>query len=161
MVMLPTVQFSVGYPASGFPAGTLARSGSLAFAAADLAHALFVTGRAPGNRASFGAASLWELFHRVSLIPAYVRLRSGGRLTRSRLAVELDRSEKVALSYALGQAMTGVFCERLLSVSHMMHVERYASRHNVVFGPTRQRPDLFGMGPPGGWLQRLRGDRTR
>jgi hypothetical protein len=149
--MLPTLQFSVRYRAAGFPAGALARSGSLTFTPDDLAHALFVTGRAPGHRASFGAASFWELLHRTSLIPAYVRLRTGGRLVRSRLAVELDRSEKVALSYALGQAMTGLFCERLLSVGHLMHVERYANRYNVVFGPTRRRPDLFGLGPSG-WL---------
>lgn len=65
--------------------------------------------------------------------------------------MELDRSEKVALSYALGQAMTGIFCRRVLSVTHLMHVDRYGQRFGVSFGATGKRPDLIGR-RSSGWI---------
>lgn len=161
MVTVPALQFRARFRAVSFPPGTPTSPGTLTFTPDDLAHALFVTGRAPGHRAAYGSASFWELLHRTSLVPAYVRMASGGRLSRSRLALELDRSEKVALSYALGQAMTGVFCERLLSVTHLMHVERYAKRYGVQFGPTRKRPDLFGPSPSGWVVAEAKGRSNR
>lgn len=145
------MRFSAKYRARRFPTGVVAPRGSLSFTADDLVHALFVTGRAPGDRTRFGQASFWEFLHRVALVPAYLRPNSGGRLVRSQLALELDRSEKVLLSYALGQAITGLFCEKLLSVTHLMHVDRYAGRYRVRFGATRVRPDLFGPSPDG-WV---------
>ena len=143
--------FEVRYAAYDFPEGLVKRFGSLAFTTDDLAHALFVTGRAPGNQFSYGAASVWEFMHRTSLIPAYIRRDRAGRLVRSRLARELDRSEKVALSYALGQALSGIFCRHLLSLRFLMHIDRYGDRYSMQFGVTRQRADLFGQGPSG-WV---------
>jgi hypothetical protein len=143
-------RFTSHYRARRFPS-TMREFGFLSFTSSDLAHALFATGRAPGDRASYGQASVWEWIHRCSLIPAYLRITQGGRLVRSRLALDLDRSEKVALSYALGQAVTEIFCEQLLGVSHLMHVDRYAQRFGMTFGATRQRPDLFGRSPAG-WV---------
>ena len=119
--------FDVRYRAEAFP-NFVARNGVLHFDAADLAHALFVTGRAPGDQARHGDMSVWEWIHRTSLVPAYVRRGSTGRLMKSALADSLDRSEKVALSYALGQAMTGIFAQQNLGVTHLMHVDRYAER---------------------------------
>ena len=124
VVTVPAVQFRARYRAVKFPAGTPTSPGTLTFTPDDLAHALFVTGRAPGDRAAYGSASFWELLHRTSLIPAYVRGSSGGRRVRSRLALELDRSEMVALSHALGQAMTGIHCEKLFSVTHQRAIRR-------------------------------------
>src|SRR5665213_2537158 len=97
------------YRARSFPVRTVRGWGDISFTTDDLAHALFVTGRAPGDQARFGTASVWEFIHRASIIPAYVRRAPSGALTRSRLALDLDRSEKVALSYSLGQAMTAIF----------------------------------------------------
>lgn len=145
MVTIPPPDFEVSYRAVGFPAGTVPRNGTLRFSPDDLAHALFVTGRAPGDQKLYGAASVWEWLHRVSLIPAYVRRNYSGELVRSRLALDLDRSELAGFSYALGQAMTGVFCRSELSVTHLMHIDRYASQHGVVYGQTRKRADLFGL----------------
>jgi hypothetical protein len=122
------------------------------FFANELAHALFTTGRSPGNQLSHGNASLWEFMHRVSLVPAYIRRDSRQRLVRSQLALDLDRSEKVGVSYALGQALTGIFCRKLLSIPFLMHIDRYASRHGLVFGATRKRADLFGYGVTPGWV---------
>jgi hypothetical protein len=110
-----------------------------------------VTGRAPGYHAGHGAVAVWEFIHRVSLIPAYIRRSKNGRLARSTLALDLDRSEKVALSYALGQAVTGIFCRRLLGVDFLMHVDRYADRFGLRFSSGRKRADLFGRGR-GGWV---------
>ncbi|GHJ15892.1 hypothetical protein [Micromonospora sp. AKA38] len=134
-----------------FPAGVISPRAVLTFTTDDLVHALFTTGRAPGDRFSHGLASVWELIHRASLIPAYVRRTDGGGLVRSALARELDRSEKGSLSYALGQAMTGIFCRHKLDVVHLLHTDRYASRWGVTFGVTRKRPDLFGWSHQG-WV---------
>lgn len=130
----------------------IARVGNVSFTADDLAHALFATGRAPGDRWTHGAASTWEWIHRTTLIPAYIRRTPGGELTRSQLALELDRSEKVGISYAIGQALTGIFCEQLLSAAFLLHVDRYTTRFNVTFNATRKRADLFGPYGPGGWI---------
>src|SRR5690242_15958709 len=89
-----------GFPAAlGLPAMT-----TVSFDDSDLAWSLFVTGRAPGDEYLHGRQSFWEFLHRVTLVPAYVRVTARA-LTRSGLALDLDRSEKVNLSYSLGQAM--------------------------------------------------------
>lgn len=151
MVRIPPPDFEANYRAWGFPAGTVSSYGTLQFSPNDLAHALFATGRAPGDQKLYGTASVWEFLHRTSLIPAYVRRNFRGKLVRSRLALDLDRSELVGLSYALGQAVTGVFCRTELSVTPLMHVDRYANQYGVVFGQTRKRADLFGLTPQG-WV---------
>ncbi|WP_338909455.1 hypothetical protein [Streptomyces nigra] len=125
----------------------------LVFTADALAHALFTTGRAPGDTASHGWTSVFEWLHRVALMPAYLRRRPDGRIARSDLARELDRSEKVALSYAVGQAMTGIFATQLLDVRFLMHVDRYGGSYQLVVPPnTKSRPDLFGQRGTGGWI---------
>lgn len=144
--------FSVDAMLSGFPVPLgLGIWRTLTVTDGDLAHALFVTGRAPGDEAQHGLSSYWEFVHRVSLIPAYVRSTSAGRLSRSSLALDLDRSVKVNLSYALGQAFSAIFCHQVLDVGRMLHVDRYCQRYSVMFGPGNQRPDLFGCGS-GGWV---------
>jgi hypothetical protein len=150
MVRLPPPAFEVMYRAFSFPADVVAGSGKLLFTTDDLAHALIATGRAPGDRYPYGTASAYEWLHRASLVPAYVRRTYHGELTRSRLALDLDRSELVGLSYALGQAITAVFCRLELSVTHLMHVDRYANQYNLQFGG-RKRADLFGLAPRG-WV---------
>lgn len=143
--------FEVSFTSRAFP-GFVPRRGILTFSADHLAHALFVTGRAPGDRVAHGDASVYEFVHRAMLIPAYIREVSGERLMKSALAEDLDRSEKVALSYALGQAMTTVFCTQVLGARFLMHLDRYAARWRMDFGTGRSRPDLFGRIPRKGWL---------
>nr|WTA64687.1 hypothetical protein OHB51_19355 [Micromonospora sp. NBC_00855] len=144
-------RFTAPCRAIAFPAGLISPNAALEFTTDDLTHALFATGRAPGDEVRHGWASVWEFVHRASLIPAYVRRTRGGALVKSALAVELDRSEKVTLSYSLGQALTGIFCERKLGVTHLLHIDRYASRWGVVFAATKKRADLFGLSPAG-WV---------
>ncbi|MFD3836758.1 hypothetical protein ACFWWC_10925 [Streptomyces sp. NPDC058642] len=145
-------QFDVWYQAEEFPP-EVRRTDRLTFSAAALAHALFVTGRAPEDRSKHGVTSVYEWIHRASLIPAYVRRAPNGSLVRSDLARELDQSEKVSLSYILGQAMTGIFSENVMTVRFLMHVDRYAARHGLVFiGNSRRRADFFGEKLQGGWV---------
>lgn len=148
---LPAVRFAVPFTKYAFPPGVVTGANILRFSPNELAHALFVTGRAPGDTAAHGMASVWEWIHRTSLMPSYVRMGPGGRLVRSSLAVELDRSEKVALSYALGQALTGIFCRQKVGTIYLMHVDRYRQRYGTTFGLGRKRPDLIGRAPLG-WV---------
>lgn len=150
MVWLPPPAFEATYRAFDFPTGVLPPGNKLWFTTDDLAHALITTGRAPGHQALYGAASAYEWLHRASLVPAYIRRSYHGGLVRSRLALDLDRSELVGVSYALGQAITAVFCRMELSVSHLLHVDRYASHYGLVFAG-RKRADLFGLAPTG-WV---------
>ncbi|MER7414024.1 hypothetical protein [Streptomyces cacaoi] len=144
--------FEVWYRAENFPPEFM-RTHRMRFSAADLAHALFVTGRAPADRSKHGMTSVYEWLHRTMLIPAYLRRTPLGRIVRSDLARELDRSEKVALSYMLGQAMTGIFSEKVVSVPFLMHVDRYGGRYGMTFAPNiRKRADLFGRRESGGWV---------
>ncbi|MEU1710096.1 hypothetical protein ABZ478_32810 [Streptomyces sp. NPDC005706] len=150
--MVQPDEFEVWYTAEDFP-DTFHKTGRMVFTVDALAHALFTTGRAPHDQASYGWTSVYEWLHRVALIPAYIRRAPTGRLTRSDLARDLDRSEKVALSYALGQAMTGVFSQQVVSVRFLMHVDRYAARYGIRFAAnTRRRADLFGERQSGGWV---------
>jgi hypothetical protein len=132
------------------PALSVPASGLLALTWSDLAQALFVTGRAPGDEATYPRLALYEWLHRVAIIPAYLSA-SKGRVLRTPLADSLDRSEKVNLSYAFGQAGTALFCCQRLGVSRLLHVDRYTSSHRLAFGLSRRRPDLFGSSPLG-WV---------
>jgi hypothetical protein len=152
----PSSPFIVRYHASGFPAGMVKSNDYIQFHENELIHALFTVSRAPGDRLSYGEASVWELLHRSSLVRAYIRQDNSQHLVLSRLASDLDRSEKVAVSYAIGQAMTAIFSRQLLPVQFLMHVERYASRWSVRFA-SRKRPDLR----PPRLVQRPRLDATR
>lgn len=136
------MDFRIPFRACGF-GEHVPHSGSITLTESGLAHALFTTGRAPVDQWSHGASSLWEFVHRASIVQAYLRSYNGA-LTRSSLALNLDRSEKVGLSYLLGQAMAGVFCNQILAVPHTMHVDRYGRRNGIAYWPTQQRPDLFG-----------------
>lgn len=128
---------------TAFPSNT-PQPGSLGFTDNDLVRALFVTGRAPADRWS-GASSVWEFRHRAAMTEAYVRSDPASRLIRSELAQDLDPSEKGYLSYSLGQALTTIFCEQVLKVDHMLHIQRYARHHDIEFGDGGERPDLFGL----------------
>ena len=142
---------SLCYVQSFDPAVLSNRSRSLHYTADHLAHALFTTGRAPGDQTAHGFTSVFEWLHRVSIIPAYLRGGPTGDVTKSQLAQELDRSEKVGLSYSLGQAMTFIFCESCLSVPYLMHHDRYARHYNLAYAAGNTRPDLIGEGPSG-WI---------
>lgn len=153
MPSIPPLSFTVSSKNSDYPAtAKVLRTQDFDFTTDDLAHALFNTGRAPGDRWKHGRASVYEFMHRSAIIPAYIRRNSAGALVRSRLANELDRSEKGALSYALGQAVTAIFCRKVLGTTHLLHIDRYWHQEGVTFKKgTETRADLFGLSPSG-WV---------
>lgn len=116
-----------------------------------LAHALFVSGRAPGHRHRHGRSSTYEFIHRVAAMPAYLHWTRKG-IKRTDLALELDPTEKGMLSYTLGQAMCQIFAEHLLSVRFLMHVSRYADAYGLTFPPGQSRADFFGPRYSGTWV---------
>ncbi|MEU1484552.1 hypothetical protein [Streptomyces sp. NPDC005752] len=116
-----------------------------------LAHALFVSGRAPGHRHRHGRSSTYEFIHRIAAMPAYLRWTRKG-IKRTDLALELDPTEKGMLSYTLGQAMCQVFAEHLLSLRFFMHVSRYADTYGLTFPPGQSRADFFGPRYSGTWV---------
>ncbi|WP_436521147.1 hypothetical protein [Actinoplanes sp. HUAS TT8] len=119
--------------------------GALTVSSGDLAHALFTTGREPGDRAYDGESSIWEALHRIAVIPAYLRRSERGELERAPLMKDLDPSERAGIVYALGQAATALFCRTHCGVSHLLHVSRYARQRGVTFRTGRHRADLFGL----------------
>lgn len=147
----PQPNFQTRYFARSFPPDVIDPYGDLTFSPDDLAHALFTTGRAPGDQSRYGQASTWEFLHRTAIIPAYIRRRPYGSLSRSRLVQDLDRSELVGLSYALGMALTTIFCRQQLNVDHLLHIDRYAAQYQVIFAATRKRADLIGR-TSNGWV---------
>ena len=154
--------FAARFYARAVPGHPTYWPGVLTFSPDDLVHALFTTGRAPGDRVAHGSESVWEFVSRYAMAKAYIRqLPVSGRLSRTALATSLDRSEKVGLSYVLGQAATSLFCSTKLGVSHLLHVDRYWSTNRVVFGATRRRADLFGLSPAGWVVAEAKGRSNR
>ncbi|WP_280472325.1 hypothetical protein [Nocardia cyriacigeorgica] len=47
--------------------------------------------------------------------------------------------------------MTALFCRQVLNVSHLLHIDRYASTYAVGFTKGRKRADLIGRAPSG-WV---------
>ena len=68
--------FQVATHCIGFAPGIVPAWSDTSFTDSDLAAALFTTGRAPGDEARHGWASVAEFVHRAALIPAYVRRRT-------------------------------------------------------------------------------------
>ncbi|MEU4430021.1 hypothetical protein AB0F65_04995 [Nocardia rhamnosiphila] len=47
--------------------------------------------------------------------------------------------------------MTAIFCSQIVGVSHLLHVDRYASTYGALFSNGRKRADLIGRAPSG-WV---------
>ena len=133
---------------------TIISCGSLDFTDVDLAHALFVTGREPGREFLKGTwLGLWEYVSRFGFMRAYIQnLYPLPSLLRTSLAKNLDPTEKSYLSYTVAQALTGIFCERILRVERMLHVDLHSNKPSNPSAPyiklnkSGPRPDLFGYG---------------
>ena len=130
------------------------RRDHLDFTDRDLAWALFVTGRATGEEFQHGEwLGLWEYISRYGTMRAYLESDyNSTRLRRTALANFLDPTEKGNLSYSLGQALTGIFCEKVLTIDRMLHIDLYRKkcdadgRRRVILDRSGNRPDLFGYG---------------
>lgn len=118
----------------------------LEFTEADLARALFITGRAEGHEYGHGRyLGGWEYRHYLALVRAYVQSDEASQdMKWTSLAMSLDPSHKAVVSYLLGQALAGIYCNRRLDVHRLLHLDRYSTTHAIASGPSVRRPDLFG-----------------
>lgn len=76
---------------------------------------------------------------------------TGRRLRRTNAARTLDPSEKGAINYFLGLAVSKLFAAKLLSTPWLLHLDVFRPQLDVVL-KGRSRPDLVGKMPDGSWI---------
>ncbi len=99
----------------------------------------------------YGQYSMFEIIYRSAMIYANLLAKPDTRFARSDAYDGLDPSEKGAISYFLGVALTKAFVAQKLDVPWLMHVDLYRNRFGVNLAPG-ERPDLFGQDNLGRWI---------
>jgi len=99
----------------------------------------------------FGEYSRFEILYRLSIIYANLR-QVNNNLIRSQAYINLDPSEKSAISYFLGLTSAKLFAAKLLNVFWLMHVETYQNDYQMRFWNGKSKPDLFGPDRRGEWV---------
>ena len=141
--------------ASGFPGSPppIPAGAWLNFDWSDLVWASITVGRWRTDIFTHGVYSAWEAIQRSGVIYAHLREDPTGRISRSTLYADLDRSEKVAVSYYVGMAVAKLVADAQLGVAWLMHVNRYYHALRMTFvGQRRMRPDLVGPDPQLRWV---------
>lgn len=144
----------VAYRAEGFPGSFVALNGT---ADMEVSWPFFVWSAISVGRAElfhivrYGEYSLFEIAYRAAIIFANLYQGGGGRFERSDAYDGLDPSEKGAISYFLGLAMTKAFAERVLGVPWLLHLDVYRQQLQPVLAG-RSRPDLVGQTAAGNWV---------
>ena len=147
------VTFAIPYATAGFPpsAPPVPGSGVLTASWSDLVWAAIFVGRWPRDVFAHGGYSFFDAVHRAGVIFSSLR-EYNGRLVKSALYHDLDRSEKVVSSYYIGMTCAKLFADRLLDVPYLVHVDRYQQAYAVRFRAGRTRPDLIGPDRVGRWI---------
>ena len=146
----------IDYESEEFPADGLVTNGAFSLQTTwdELLWAALTIGR-PNISYVFrhGESSLYEAIFRLSLMRMALEQRgpSAYRLCRTAAAISLDPTEKGAVSYFLGMTMCKLFCEQLLEVPWMMHLDVFRPDLDVVLR-SRSRPDLVGQTLSGDWV---------
>lgn len=99
----------------------------------------------------YGQYSMFEIIYRSAMIYANLLEKPDTRFARSDAYDGLDPSEKGAISYFLGLALTKAFVAQKLDVPWLMHVDLYRNRFGVNLA-SGERPDLFGQDSLGRWI---------
>lgn len=99
----------------------------------------------------YGQYSMFEIIYRSAIIYANLLEKPDTRFARSDAYDGLDPSEKGAISYFLGLALTKAFVAQKLDVPWLMHLDLYRNRFGVNLAPG-ERPDLFGHDSLGRWV---------
>src|SRR5258706_7087235 len=89
--------------------------------------------------AQHGRFSLFEIAYRSAMIYANLKASTDGYFDRSSAYEGLDPSEKGAISYFLGIALTKVFASEVLGVPWLMHVDLYRQRFGLTLPPSGNR----------------------
>jgi len=100
-----------------------------------------------------GASSQFEALFRWSLMRMALQQSGPGsrRLRRTDAAKSLDPTEKGAVNYFLGMAMSKVFALKFLNVPWLLHLDVFRPQLNAVLNG-RSRPDLIGERSTGEWI---------
>lgn len=99
----------------------------------------------------FGLKSWFEILYRAFIIYANLQ-QDNNKLIRSQAYINLDPSEKSAISYFLGLTSAKLFAAKLLNVYWLMHVETYKSNYQMQFWNGKSKPDLFGLNRRREWV---------
>lgn len=138
-----------GLPPNWFPS----KDGHLRFTDIGLARALLLTGRHHAlDAVRSNPLGEWEYRHKVGFTRAYFESAASSHSTPLALGLTtqtglLDPTEKGYLSYSIGQALTGIFCEHILSIPRMLHFDLYKEDYDLRVKPSGRRPDLFSRTP--------------
>lgn len=99
-----------------------------------------------------GQYSKFEMTYRAAVIYSNLLESGAGFFDRTLVYNGLDPSEKSAISYAVGMAVSKAFVSKELNVPWLMHVDVYRQAFNLNILPTGQRPDLFGEDLNNRWV---------
>ena len=145
IVDLKTINFP---PASAIPNGT--QRWDLPWS--ELVWAALSVGKGSlSHMLQYGQYSMFEIIYRSAMIYANLLEKADTRFARSDAYDGLDPSEKGAISYFLGLALTKAFVAQQLDVPWLMHIDLYRGRFGVNLAPG-ERPDLFGQDSLGRWV---------
>ena len=98
----------------------------------------------------FGPFSVFELTWRVAMLWANLREDPSGLLVPSEAFVNLDPSERGAISYFLGNCFTKLVVEKLFGVPWLMHLDVYRRSLGITL-TSNSRPDFVGCDPQIQW----------
>jgi hypothetical protein len=99
-----------------------------------------------------GPFSMFEMIYREAIVYANLMETDDGHITRTSAYEGLDPSEKSAISYFVGLAVTKLFVASKLNVPWLMHVDIYRQQFGLELVPYGGRPDLFGQDLSGRWI---------
>lgn len=146
LVRLRTLNFPAGF-------GVVNGTTDIHLTWAELVWAAISVGKGSlAHLAQHGRYSMFEITYRAAMIYANLLESPGSYFGRSSAYHGLDPSEKGAISYFLGLALTKAFTAKQLGIPWLMHVDVYRQQFDVQLVPIGGRPDLFGLDAVGRWI---------
>ncbi len=96
---------------------------------------------------AFGHYSYYEMIYRTAMILANLSESRTGHLKKTPAYIALDPSEKSAVSYFIGLAITKLLADKLLGLPYLLHLELFdrTSAGRVTYNPGKSRPDLINV----------------
>ncbi|MCC7376084.1 MAG: hypothetical protein IT581_15605 [Verrucomicrobiales bacterium] len=160
MATLPTQ--SKSFPA-GNRWGVLNGSADTELSFGRLVHAAVTAGHDRGWRQSIASdmAAQWELLWKTSALRAAVSQQNTpcghwrpplARLFPTKRLLQMDPSERRALSYHLGITLAVAWARKALRIPWLLHLDVYREQLDVNFQPGDSRPDLVGRHADGSWV---------
>lgn len=127
-----------------------------------LVHAAVTAGHDRGWRQTIAAdkAAQWELMWKTSALRAAVSQQNTprghwraplARLFPTNRFLQMDPSERRALSYHLGITLAVAWARKALRIPWLLHLDVYREQLDVNFQPGDSRPDLVGRHADGSW----------